>query len=294
MRSTASAAGSAGTRSAWRARPAFARSNPTGLSVTDNVVADCGNGGILVWRWSEGEDATIVTGNRIERIRADAGGTGENGNGVNIFRAHGVIIGNNQIRDCAFTAVRANAASNVQITGNICRGTGEVGIFSEFGFAGALIANNIVEKAATGISVSNFREGGRMAVVANNIVRDLTGKGPYLKEPPGFGIGIAVEADVTLSGNMIDGAPLFGMMLGWGPYLRDVTAIGNIIRGAPIGVAVSVVEGAGSVVISDNLISGADRGAILGMRWSDRASGDLAHTGAEAFPHLMIERNRVS
>jgi uncharacterized secreted repeat protein (TIGR03808 family) len=265
-----------------------------GLSIADNVVADCGNGGILVWRWSQGDDGTIVTGNRIERIAASDGGTGENGNGINIFRANGVIVSNNRIADCAFTAVRANSADNVQIIANNCRNSGEVGIYAEFGFAGAIVASNIVDRAATGISIANFREGGHLAVVANNIVRDLTGTGPYESDAPGFGIGIAVEADVAATGNVIDGAPLYGMMLGWGPYLRDVAATGNVIRRAPIGFAVTVADGAGSAVISDNLISGAERGAVVGMRWADPASGDLARTGATEFPNLMVERNRVS
>ena len=130
--------------------------------------------------------------------------------------------------------------------------------------------------------------------MANNVVRDLTGTGPYPAELQGFGVGIAVEADVALSGNVIDGAPRFGMVLGWGPYLRDVAATGNVIRRAPVGIAVSVVEGAGVAVISDNLISGATDGAIRGMRWAEPASGDLALGGADAFPHLTIERNRIS
>jgi uncharacterized secreted repeat protein (TIGR03808 family) len=265
-----------------------------GLAIVDNTVADCGNGGILVWRWSEDDDGTIVTGNRIERIAAKAGGTGENGNGINVFRANGVVVANNRIADCAFTAVRANSASNVQILGNNCRNSGEVGIYSEFAFTGALIANNIVDGAATGISITNFREGGHMAVVANNIVRNIVDRGPYQPDAPGFGVGISVEADIVASGNIVDGAPLYGLMLGWGPYLRDVAATGNVIRRSPIGVAVSVVEGSGSAVISDNLIAGAERGAVVGMRWADRASGDLARSGAEAFPHLLVERNRVS
>ena len=66
-----------------------------------------------------------------------------------------------------------------------------------------------------------------------------------------------------------------------------------MIRGAPVGVAVSVVDGAGSAIISNNLIAGADRGAIVGMRWAERASGDLSQTGAEQFPHLTIANNRV-
>jgi uncharacterized secreted repeat protein (TIGR03808 family) len=266
----------------------------TGLSITDNTVADCGNAGILVYRWTAGQDGTIVTGNRVERIAAKSGGTGQNGNGINVFRAHGVIVANNRIADCAFTAVRANSANNVQIVGNNCTGSGEVGIYSEFSFEGAMIANNIVDGAATGICVVNFNDGGHIAVVNGNIIRNLTGKGPYPPDPPGFGIGIAIEADTSATGNVIDGAPLYGILLGWGPYLRDVAATGNVIRRAPVGVAVSVVEGAGSAVVTDNLISGADKGAVIGMRWAEVASGDLAKTGAGKFPRLLVDRNRVS
>ncbi|MBN8996543.1 MAG: TIGR03808 family TAT-translocated repetitive protein [Rhizobiales bacterium] len=266
----------------------------TGLSIADNVVSDCGNAGIQVWRWEAGDDGTIISGNRVERIGALDGGTGQNGNGINIFRAGGVIVSGNRIADCAFTAVRANSASNVQISGNNCRRLGEVGIYSEFGFEGAIIANNVIDTAATGISVANFREGGRLAVVSGNIVRNITATGPYQADAPGFGVGISLEADVAAAGNLIDGAPLFGMQLGWGPYLRDISASGNVIRNAPVGIAVSVVEGSGSAVISDNLISGAGQGAVVAMRWAVPASGDLARSGADDFPNLMVERNRVS
>jgi uncharacterized secreted repeat protein (TIGR03808 family) len=266
----------------------------TGLAISDNVIEDCSNAGILVYRWAEGEDGTIVTGNRVARIAATAGGTGQNGNGINVFRAHGVIVSNNRIADCAFTAIRANSANNVQITGNNTARSGEVGIYSEFGFEGAMIANNIVDGAATGICVVNFNEGGRLAVVSGNIVRNITGKGPYPPDSPGFGTGIAIEADVSATGNVIDGAPLFGMQLGWGPYLRDVAATGNVIRRAPLGIAVSVVDGAGSAVISDNLIAGASNGAIVGMHWAETVTGDLALSGADRYPQLLVERNRVS
>jgi uncharacterized secreted repeat protein (TIGR03808 family) len=125
-------------------------------------------------------------------------------------------------------------------------------------------------------------------------VRNITGKGPYQHEAPGFGIGISIEADVAATGNVIDGAPLFGLQLGWGPYLRDAAATGNVVRRAPLGIVVSVVDGAGSAIISDNLIAGATSGAIVGMRWSETVTGDLALTGADRYPHLLVERNRVS
>jgi hypothetical protein len=60
-----------------------------GLEITHNHVRDCGDNGILVWRSELGEDGTIVTGNRIERVATNSGGSGQNGNGVNVFRAGG-------------------------------------------------------------------------------------------------------------------------------------------------------------------------------------------------------------
>jgi uncharacterized secreted repeat protein (TIGR03808 family) len=266
----------------------------TGFIIGGNTVRDCGNGGILVWRWAAGEDGTIVAGNRVERIRADGGGTGANGNGINVFRAHGVTVADNRVSDCAFSAIRANAASNVSITGNSTARSGEVGIYAEFAFEGAVIANNIVAGAETGISVTNFNDGGRLAVVSGNIIRDLTGAGAEATETARRGVGIAVEADASVTGNVIDGAPFAGIVLGWGPYLRDVAATSNVIRRAPVGVAVSVVEGSGAAVINNNIISGASRGAIVAMHWAEEASGDLARSGAEAYPRLMIERNAIT
>ncbi len=265
----------------------------TGLSITDNAVTDCADNGILVYRWTPGEDGSIVTGNRVERIRAASGGTGPYGNGINVFQAHGVTVAQNRIADCAFTAVRANGSDNVAILGNNCARLGEVAIYSEFAFEAAIIASNIIDTTATGISIANFADGGRIAAVTGNIIRNLTGIGPYTNTEPGFGIGVAVEADAALSGNVIDGAPRAGLWLGWGPYLRDVSAIGNVIRRAPIGVAVSVVEGSGAALIANNLISGASEAAIAGMRWAERTTGDLARGGAAAYPHLRIEGNRT-
>jgi len=266
----------------------------TGLSVTDNVVRDCANNGILIHRWTPGQDGTLVLGNRVERIRADRGETGPYGNGINIFRAHNVTVAQNRISDCAFTAIRANSSDNIAIFANNCSRLGEMAIFSEFSFEGALIADNIVDEAASGISVSNFSEGGRLAVVSGNIVRNLTGSAPYLHDSPGFGIGIGVEADAVVTGNVIDGAPLAGIWVGWGPYLRNVSVTANVVRGAPVGITVSVVDGVASTLISNNLIQGARDGAVVGMRWSDRVTADLTQDDASTFDWLTIGGNHVA
>ncbi|MER9298537.1 TIGR03808 family TAT-translocated repetitive protein [Mesorhizobium sp. M0621] len=265
-----------------------------GLAITGNTVSDCTNGGILVHRWQAAEDGTMVTGNRVERIRARSGGTGQNGNGINAFRAGNVVISGNIVSDCAFSAIRANSASNLQISGNTCSRSGETAVYSEFSFEGAIISNNIVDGAANGISIVNFNEGGRMGVCSSNIVRNLSTSGPYPADSPGFGVGIGVEADTTVSNNVIENAPLYGMQIGWGPYLRNVVATGNIIRKAGTGIVVSVVEGAGTAVISDNVIDGAVNGAVVGQRWAEPATGDLVSSNDTGYPHLTVERNHVS
>lgn len=263
------------------------------LDITGNSVSDCANGGILVHRWQIADDGTIVTGNRVERIAARNGGTGQNGNGINTFRANSVMVANNSVSDCAFSAIRANSSSNLQIAGNSCMRSGETALYAEFAFEGAIISGNIVDGAANGISIVNFNEGGRMGVCSGNIVRNLSTEGPYPADAPGFGVGITVEADTAVSGNMVENAPLYGMKIGWGPFMRNVAATGNVIRKSGTGIAVSVVEGAGSAVIADNVIDGVRNGAVIGHRWSEPVTADLA-LGNPGFPHLTVERNHVS
>ncbi len=266
-----------------------------GLTIGGNQIADCGNGGILVHRREAGEDSTIVSGNRVERMRADHGGTGQFGNGINVYRAGNVVISGNVVTDSAFSAIRSNGGSNVQITGNTCLRSGETAVYSEFMFEGALISSNIVDGAANGISVVNFNEGGRMGVVSGNIVRNMSTVGPYPADAPGFGVGITVEADTAVTGNVVENAPNYGLHLGWGPFLRNIVATGNVIRKAGEGIAVSVVEGSGSVLIADNVIDGAERGAVVGHRWKQAVTGDLASgSDASVFPHLTVGRNKVS
>ncbi|UDF30417.1 UNVERIFIED_ORG: TIGR03808 family TAT-translocated repetitive protein [Roseateles sp. XES5] len=262
------------------------------LSITGNQVFDCGNGGILVHRWQKGRDGTIVTGNRIARIAATRGGTGQYGNGINVFRADDVMITNNHVSGCAFSAIRANAGSNVQIAGNTCLDSGETAIYSEFGFTGAVVNGNLVDGAANGILIVNFNEGGRLATVTGNVIRNLRLDGPYVHDGAGFGFGIAVEADTVVSGNTVENAPKWGLVLGWGPYMRGLVVSGNLVRACPVGCAVSVVEEAGAALISGNVFSETPEAAIAGYRWNERVTGDLA-TESAAYAHLTIERNRA-
>ncbi len=281
----------AGSRISGAADAAIYAVESAALSIAGNQVSDCGNGGILVHRWTKGADGTMVSANRVTRIRANSGGTGQNGNGINLFRADNVMVDGNHVSDCAFSAIRANAASNVQIRGNQCLSSGETAIYAEFGFEGAMVNDNLVDGAANGILVVNFDAGGRLSTVSGNIVRNLKATGPYVHDGAGFGIGIAAEADTVISGNVIENAPKWGMSLGWGPYLRNLVATGNIIRRTPVGIAVSVVEQAGSAVIADNMFEATPKGAVIGCRWNEMATGELV-AGAPGYPQLAVSGNR--
>jgi uncharacterized secreted repeat protein (TIGR03808 family) len=271
----------------------FARDS-RGLVIARNTIRAAGNNGIQVWRSEAGDDGTLVLDNRIEGILARSGGSGQNGNGINVFRAANVVVQGNRIRGCAFSAVRGNAASNLQVIANNCTGSGEVALYAEFGFEGALIANNVVDGAAIGVAVTNFKQGGRLAVVQGNVIRNLLPKRPAGTDPgDGAGIGIGVEADSTVTGNVIENAPYAGISIGFGQYLRDVAVTGNVVRTAAVGIAVSVATGAGTAVIADNLIAGTQRGAIVGMERQKQVTGDLAAEGAARYAHLAISGNRV-
>lgn len=262
------------------------------FTIRDNEVFDCGNGGILVHRWTKGEDGTVISGNRVARIAASNGGTGQYGNGINVFRADNVLVSGNHVSDCAFSAIRANSASNITISGNQAFRSGETAIYAEFEFEGALIEGNVIDAAAIGISVANFDHGGRLSTVSGNIVRGIVDKGPYKPTVSGFGFGISVEADTLVTGNLVDGAETAALAIGWGPYLRNVIVSDNILRGSPEGMRISVVEGAGETVIRNNIIDGASNGAVVGYRWDDRVGGPIAD-GETGFAHLTLSGNRA-
>jgi uncharacterized secreted repeat protein (TIGR03808 family) len=279
------------TKSATTAIVSF---DAQGLLVTRNTIQGTNDNGIEILRTAIGDDGTLVADNRIEDIKAGPGGSGQYGNAINAFRAGNVIVRGNRIRNCDYSAVRGNSASNIQITGNSVSDVREVALYSEFSFEGAVIANNTVDGAALGVSVCNFNEGGRLAVVQGNIIRNLLAKRPIGTAPDDdAGIGIYVEADTTVSGNVIENAPSFGIVAGWGKYLRDVVISGNVIRNALVGVGVSVTPGAGTALVNNNMISETPRGAVVGLDHARPITSDLSAEGAQRFAQVVLGSNAV-
>jgi putative cofactor-binding repeat protein len=243
------------------------------LLVAQNTIQDTSDNGIEILRNAIGDDGTIVVNNRIEDIKAGPGGSGQYGNAINAFRAGNVIVSGNRISNCDYSGVRGNSASNIQITGNSISNVREVALYSEFSFEGAIIANNTVDICATGVSVCNFNEGGRLSVVQGNIIRNILPKRP---------IGTAPDDDGGV-----------GIVAGWGAYLRDVAITGNVVRNAFIGIGVSVMPGAGSALVNNNLISGSARSAIVGLDHAKAVTGDLGNETASRFAQIVLGGNVI-
>ncbi|WP_336809493.1 TIGR03808 family TAT-translocated repetitive protein [Bosea sp. MMO-172] len=264
-----------------------------GLTVEQNRIEDCGNNGIQIWRNQPGDDGSIVRGNHVMRIRTDSGGDGQNGNGINVFRAGGVIVEGNQIRDCALTFIRNNSGSGVQILGNQGRRCGEVGLFSEFAFEGAILANNHLEDCAVGACITNLDHGGRIAVCANNIIRNATRRvAPFSKEAGG-GFGIQVEAEAAVTGNVIENASEVGIVLGWSWAMRNLAATGNVISKTGIGISVSVVPKERNALVANNVIAEARNGAVIGTEYGKPVTGDLTKAPDAKASGIMVANNAV-
>ena len=265
-----------------------------GLSIEANTVEDCGNNGIQLWRGQAGDDQSLIRGNRLNRIRNDAGGDGPYGNGISLFRAGGVVIEGNTLRDCALTFIRNNSGSNVQILGNQGRRCGETALYSEFAFEGAIIANNLVEDCAQGVSITNLDHGGRLAVLANNIIRNAQkGLAPKGKVLAG-GAGLHVEAEAAVTGNVVENASDVGITLGWSWAMRNLVATGNVVRRTGIGISVSLVPKERNALIANNVISEAKLGAVVGTEFGKVVTGDLTKGDDRRAAGIRVEGNSVS
>ncbi len=264
-----------------------------GLMIERNVLEDIGNNAIALWRTTPGDDNSRISGNRISRVRSDAGGDGPNGNGVVLFRAGGVIVQSNSFRDCALTFIRNNSGASVQMLGNNGKRCGEVAYYSEFAFEGAVMTSNIAEDCAQGFNITNLDHGGRLAVCANNLVRRATkGLAPKGKELIG-GFGIHVEAEAAVTGNVIEDASDAGISLGWSWGMRNLLATGNMIRNCGVGIGVSLVPQERNVVIANNVISGARNGAVVGTEYGKPVTGDLTRSGDKRAAGVRVEGNAV-
>jgi uncharacterized secreted repeat protein (TIGR03808 family) len=263
----------------------------TGLEISCNAVSDMGNNGIQVFRSEIGVDGTRILNNRISHVANNSGGSGQYGNGINVFRAGNVLTSGNMISKCAYSGIRYNSGNNAQIIGNTISQTGETALYVEFAYEGAVVANNVIDDVAQGISIVNFDVGGRLATCTGNIVRNVKKAGGVAGV---IAHGIAAEADTLISNNVVENIETVGIWLGWGGKCRNLSAQGNIIRNCQRGITVSVTEGAGKILVAGNMIDGSREMAIAGMDFDAVKTEDLGMAGAVAPAHVTLANNVVS
>jgi uncharacterized secreted repeat protein (TIGR03808 family) len=268
------------------------------VNIDGNVIKRCRRNGIA---FEPSGTAKInqnisVQGNKITKLlaadtwavsRTDFASTGGEGNGILLYLSNNAVISGNDVSDCQFSAIRTNVSSQLTISNNVCRGSGETALYVEtvsisVGELGAIIDGNLVYGGGAGISVVNFNTQGKFSTVCGNIVRDIatrdiTHSGGTYKTA---GTGIYVEADSAVTGNTIQNC-YFGLALGTGTFTSDLIATGNVIRQTTLGIGVSGTS-TKEILISGNLIAGYSSGAIKTFTYSETVP--LIISGADLAP----------
>lgn len=234
------------------------------INVLSCSLALMSNNGIAVWRDTITGDSSTISGNLINGVDTVAGGTGQNGNGISVFRAIGVTITNNQIFNTQYSAIRCNGGGLHNVSNNNIFGAREIAIFIEapgagIDLTGCIVSNNSIDTAGGGINVANSGlyndgisrsvvvEGNRISSMADNAVTGGTTGGN----------GIVVEQDCVVSGNLIENVAGIGVQAGINDGARDLVVTGNLVRGARMGIGVSnhALSSTGrSVIVSGNIV----------------------------------------
>ena len=264
-----------------------------------NRIRGCGNAGVRIWTaqpWIH--DGSTIRNNNISKVRSEDGGTGQNGNGVSIFRAADVTVEDNDIDECAFSAVRNNGGKDFRAARNRCSNLGERAMYAEFDFKNAAFENNTIATAAAGISLTNFDRarnvgcGGR--AVGNEIshIVDEAPDSDWMSNPAGNAarVGVEAEGDILVEGNQITGPLLIGIECGFGKSLRTVICRDNTIRGADYGIAfTSLAPPEKPTEISGNHIVDAKKARIVATRYGEVLAGDLFGKASDyAAVHIAI------
>ncbi|WMT86187.1 TIGR03808 family TAT-translocated repetitive protein [Pelagibacterium sp. 26DY04] len=259
--------------------------------IEQNYLQGMLDNGVAVWTSAHAFNGSQVFGNQIEGVNNDSGGTGQYGNAVLIFRAGGVKVMNNTLRDTKYSAVRANGALDLQVIGNNCSDLREVAIFIEapgagLDLIGCVISDNVINRAGMGISVANaglYNDGAaKRTIVSNNIVSNITRNAipdPGYSHPVTSGIGMGSEIDSNITGNTIENVATIGIGLGTNDAAINLACTGNLIINAPMGIGYSANPDAESILISSNLIRGY-------REISDIDEPDYANSGAIVSYHF--------
>ncbi|MEW6642966.1 MAG: TIGR03808 family TAT-translocated repetitive protein [Pseudomonadota bacterium] len=240
--------------------------NNGGLLIDNNRVLYAGNNGIYIQRSSASGDQSIISNNLIGFTSANAGGTGPYGNGVIVYLSDFVKVQGNMIYSSAFSAIRFNGSSFAEVTGNQCYSSSEVAIRIEAAqsntpFFGGIVANNIVDTAGTGISISNSNNGARETIITGNQVYSCSNN-----SFPGYqtwGTGIWAEADVVVNDNIVDNCADWGIVIyptnngSLGTQKISAQAMNNTIKNCSGGIGFYQADTTyGRAFVGGNVVNG--------------------------------------
>jgi putative cofactor-binding repeat protein len=230
---------------------------------------------ILDGRSNSGDGAMLVA-TEVEQLEVvSCQVLGARGDGLALRCVSGRIAACD-IGSCRNIALVSEDPRDLEVAGNHIHDCGDIGILvrrSKSGGTGStFIADNIVERVATGIAVDGQVGGARLAVIQANLIRNLF----FRKTVDPRGNGIAVEANSVVTGNVIENVPGFGIVAGRARHLRDVSVSENVVLNAYIGIGIPAHRPAGSTLITGNRISGAENGAIRAMNGLTPIGPDLA------------------
>ena len=206
----------------------------TGLGITGNTVSDCANGGILVHRWQVGRRRH--DGHRQPR-RAHLGAQRRH---RPVRQRHQRLPRRQGASSRATSSPTAPSRPSAPTAPATCRSPATPARRSARprstpnspSRAPSSATTSSTARPTASRSSTSTRAAARPSARAISCATSRP-TGPYPADAPGFGVGISVEADTTVTGNMVENAPLYGIKIGWGPYMRNVVATGNVIRAAP-------------------------------------------------------------
>lgn len=291
---------------------AIASARSTGLLIKGNVIRSIKGNGVDVSHWDyvnrPGPGGTSLFYSQFSGMRiednfisdidvVDPSSTGQEGNGIACWLANHLVVSNNVIRYCKFSAARFNACTAVQVTGNNCYALGETALYSEEPDGSYVLSShpvqsvfsgNSVNQCATGITVTNFvfnNSGCRLSTVTGNIIRNC-------HTPDGQGTGISVAGDATVTGNIVECCDLAGIALGVNENTRDLIASSNVVRNCLWGIA-AATDG-GEVLIIGNIVNVANSAThgIVRVVYSGTSSFGPALPNA-AYPSVKATGNDV-
>ena len=242
-----------------------------GIAAANDIRID---GLVLDGSASSGDGAMLVADDVEQLAVVNCKLLGASGDGLALRRVSGRIA-DCDIGGCRNIALLGEDPRGLEVARNHVHDCGDIGILVRRSNAGetgsALIAENIIDRVATGIAVDGHAGGARLAVVQANLIRNLF----FRKTADPSGNGIAVEADSVVTGNVVENVPGFGIVAGRARRLGDVSVTENIVRNAYIGIGIPARRSAGSARITGNLISGAENGAIRAMNGPTPIGPDL-------------------